>query len=100
MISSLQDYRWHMLQQHEMTMTHRLRISQSGVRFKTPLSAKCWVNKCPSNGDLSPILVRLKRMSVKRELCSYLLTHVRGNNIIEDQPSLFVYINEWLAYTF
>jgi len=35
-VSSLQDCQWHMLQQHEMTMKHRLRISQDGVGFKTP----------------------------------------------------------------
>jgi len=42
-----------------------------------------------AHGDLSPILGRLKRTYSTRQLCSYILTHVRGNNIIEESPHRF-----------
>jgi len=97
-----------MLQQEEMAKTHRLRISKDGDKFTTPLRAKwtnlrhpcakCWVTKCPSSGDLSPILGRLKRMSSKRKYCSYLLTLVRSNNVIQNQfPRGWVFIKQWLV---
>jgi len=84
--------------QEEMTTTHRLRISKDADIF-SPVSAdifspvKCWVTKCRSNGDLSAILGRLKRTNSTRQLCLYLLTHVRGNNNIQHKfpPRLFLH---------
>jgi len=96
-IFSLQDCQRHMLQREEMTATHSLHIVThfhpsvqnagciSGHQMVT--CHQYWVD---SSGRST------------RQLCSYLLTHVRCNIIIEDElpPRVGLHKSGWLACTF